>query len=85
MLGAIQRATIDVPGDRLSAGTIQIEGITVIVPANTIVRFPNALLTWQDVFTMAPAPYGPSQSGLALTDIPVPIGTVQALLASADL
>jgi hypothetical protein len=80
MLGAIQRATIDVPGDRLSAGTIQIEGITVIVPANTIVRFPNALLTWQDVFTMAPAPYGPSQSGLALADIPVPIGTVQAEL-----
>ncbi|MCX6549042.1 MAG: hypothetical protein NTW40_13530 [Acidobacteria bacterium] len=72
MVGFLQSATLD-PGDSLSGGTLKVNGHTVIVPRNTIMQMPAFALTWQQLFTMAPAPYGPFQTGLAMTDSPAPL------------
>ncbi len=78
VVGLIQAATIDNPADALSGGTITVNNQQITVPANTILQMPAAALTWQQVFAMAPAPWGPSQTGLALTDVPPPIGSFEA-------
>ena len=53
-------------------GTITVNGTTIIVPKHTLLQMPAFALTWQEVFKMAPAPYGPNQSGLAKADLPAP-------------
>src|SRR3954465_15006150 len=65
-------------------GTITVNGTTIIVPKNTLLQMPALALTWQELFTMAPAPYGlasgPSgqdQSGLAKADVPTPATTYE--------
>jgi hypothetical protein len=68
LIGFIQQATLDAPGDVLAGGTVKVNGTTVIIPRNTIVQMPNTYLTWTELFTMAPAPWGPTQTGLALAD-----------------
>ncbi len=45
------------------------------IPTNTIVILPASALTWDELFTQAPAPYGPSQTGLAMFDTPAPLTT----------
>jgi len=77
MTGFIETATLDAPGDILSGGTVKVNGTTVIVPRNTIMQMPALALTWQQVFSLAPPPYGPNQSGLALNDIPAPLTTYE--------
>ena len=76
--GFIQAATLDAPGDVLAGGTITVNNQVIIVPRNTILQMPAAALTWQEVFTLAPAPYGPTQTGLAFADTPTPLVPYEA-------
>ena len=75
--GFIQSATLDTPGDVHSGGTLVVNGHTIVIPRETIVILPASALTWQELFTHAPAPWGPAQSGLALTDTPKPDTTYE--------
>jgi hypothetical protein len=75
--GFIQKATLDAPGDVLAGGTVQVNGHTIVVPRNTIFQMPAFAMTWQQLFTLAPAPYGPTQTGLALSDVPAPLTTYE--------
>jgi len=61
----------------LAGGSLKVNGQVVTVPTNTIVILPANALTWQELFTQAPAPYGPSQSGMALTDAPPPLASYE--------
>ena len=72
MTGFLQAATLDAPGDVLAGGSLTVNGQLVIVPRNTEVVFPAAFITWQQVFELAPPPYGPTQTGLAMSDTPAP-------------
>jgi hypothetical protein len=47
---------------------VRVNGQVVAIPANTIVILPTNALTWDELFTEAPAPYSPSQTGLAMFD-----------------
>ncbi|HSB81313.1 MAG TPA: hypothetical protein VLM91_21240, partial [Candidatus Methylomirabilis sp.] len=76
IIGFIQRATLDAPGDVLAGGTVTVNGTTVVIPRNTIVQMPNTYVTWAELFSMAPSPWGPgsgprgeAQTGLSLTDV----------------
>ncbi|HEX7624792.1 MAG TPA: hypothetical protein VF400_14545, partial [Anaeromyxobacteraceae bacterium] len=71
MTGFLQSATLDAT-DVLSGGTLTVNGKVVIVPRNAVVVMPATFLTWQQVFGQAPQPYGPSQTGLAMSDSPAP-------------
>jgi hypothetical protein len=77
IVGFIQKATLDAPGDVLAGGTLQVNGHNVIVPRNTLLQMPATALSWQQVFAQAPAPYGPTQTGLALSDVPAPLTTYE--------
>ncbi|MFL5394865.1 MAG: hypothetical protein ACJ79G_18705, partial [Myxococcales bacterium] len=80
--GQLQKATLD-PTCATNAhcgGTITVQGQTIIVPKETIVLYPANNSTWQEMFSLAPAPYGLAgvqasgevgESGLALNDVPV--------------
>ncbi len=75
--GFIQTATLDAPGDALAGGTVRVNGHTIIVPRNTIFQMPAFAMTWQQLFSMAPPPYGPTQTGLAMSDVPAPLTTYE--------
>ena len=81
--GFIQEATLDsnsricqASDPRLAGGTVKANGITVIIPCNTILQMPAATLTWQELFSLAPRDIGlplgdngiPSQTGMAQKD-----------------
>jgi hypothetical protein len=69
VIGFMQTATVDTPGDVLSGGTVEINGIKITVPRNTIFQMPAAAMTWGDLFINAPAAYKAlNQSGLAMQD-----------------
>jgi hypothetical protein len=79
-VGHLQAATLD-PTCTASphcGGTITVNGLTIIVPKEMVVIFPANQLTWQEVFSQAPTPYGlaapggPS-TGLAQSDLPAPM------------
>jgi hypothetical protein len=73
--GFLQTATVDTPGDPHSGGVVTVDGHTIVIPRETIVILPAAALTWEELFSHAPAPYGPTQTGLALSDTPKPLTT----------
>ena len=75
--GFLQSATLDTPADPHSGGTLVLNGHRVIVPRETVVILPANALTWQELFTHAPAPYGPAQTGMALSDSPKPLTTYE--------
>src|SRR3954469_18256536 len=77
MTGFIQTATLDAGTDPFRGGTITLNNHKVIVPRNTIFQMPATSLTWAELFTQAPAPYGPAQTGLALSDTPKPAFTFE--------
>jgi hypothetical protein len=62
-------------------GTMQLNGHTIVVPNETIAILPASALSWEELFAQAPAPYGPTQTGMALADVPKPLTTyeVQAI------
>jgi hypothetical protein len=72
MTGFLQNATLDNPGDPFSGGTLTMNNHLVVIPRYTIFQMPATSLTWTELFTKAPAPWGPAQSGLALNDTPAP-------------
>src|SRR3954462_4886646 len=60
IIGFIDAATLTPEADGFSGGgTITVNGTTIIVPKNTLLQMPALALTWQELFTMAPSPYGP--------------------------
>jgi hypothetical protein len=81
--GFIQTATLGGPGSGSGSGAHQggfivVNGHLITVPSETIVILPANALTWQELFALAPAPYGPSQTGMALADSPPPLTTYEA-------
>jgi hypothetical protein len=73
-------ATLDVNGFPKAAhcgGTMTLNGQKITVPAETIAILPASALTWQELFAQAPAPYGPTQTGMALADVPKPLATYE--------
>src|SRR5205823_867886 len=67
-------------------GTITIQGHTIVVPKETIVLYPANNSTWQEMFALAPAPYGlaalqadgtAGASGVALNDLPAPLANYE--------
>jgi hypothetical protein len=78
IVGFIDAATVTPEADGFSGGgTITVNGTTIVVPKNTLLQMPAFALTWQELFAMAPAPYGPTQSGLAKADTPAPSTTYE--------
>jgi len=80
MVGYIQAATLNAGcaySATLCGGTVTVNNQVVTVPANTILQMPATALTWQQVFANAPAPYTGTQTGMALADVPAPLGTYQ--------
>jgi hypothetical protein len=75
--GFLQSATLDTAGDAHSGGKLSVNGQQVIVPRESVVILPANALTWQELFTHAPGPYGPTQTGLALSDSPKPLTTYE--------
>ena len=89
--GFIQEATLDSNSQichasdvRLQGGTVKVNGITVIIPCNTILQMPAATLTWQELFSLAPRDMGlpqdsngvPTQTGMAQKDsVNIPLAT----------
>lgn len=81
--GFIQSATLGGPGTGAGSGAhqggfITVNGHLITVPSETIVILPANALTWQELFALAPAPYAPTQTGLALSDLPAPLTTYEA-------
>jgi len=82
--GVIQSATLDstCAASPHCGGTITINGQVIVVPKELIAIFPAQQLTWQEVFTQAPAPYGVAaatpSTGLAMNDLPVPLTQYEA-------
>ncbi len=83
--GFLQEATLDPVNitDPLAGGTLKVNGHFVVVPKNTIVILSANALTWQELFTQAPAPYGLTtaagvpETGMALNDTPRPLATYE--------
>src|SRR5436305_3442561 len=87
--GFIQEATLDTAcsTDAHCGGVLKVEGHTIVVPKETIVVFPANAITYQEMFSQAPAPYGLAAvqgggamgaTGLALNDLPTPLGNYEA-------
>jgi hypothetical protein len=85
IIGFIDAATMTPGGDSFSGGgTVTVNGTEIIVPKNTLLQMPAFALTWEELFNMAPAPYGLAsgpdgepQSGLAKSDVPAPAMTYE--------
>jgi hypothetical protein len=71
------------PGDpRLAGGSAKINGITIVIPCNTILQMPATSMSWYDLFYFNPAPNNQlnfssasvtqPQTGLALRDTETP-------------
>ena len=78
MLGYLQQLDVDSLSDPLSAGSMRVNGIDVVLPGNLLIKMPGQYLTVNDLFRgahpgAAPA-IGPATkpSGLALADLPRP-------------
>jgi hypothetical protein len=76
--GAIQSLTAFNPANPYSGGTIVVNGITILIPANLVVTLPAAYKTVGQLFMESP---NPGFSALALTDIPAPLAAFEANLS----
>ena len=90
MTGFIQYASVDqlcIPnsnppkpdGCKTAGGWIQVDGMTIKVPANTVVEFPANTITWEEVFEFNPTGV-PGESGMALADTTRLPGTYEATI-----
>jgi hypothetical protein len=78
MTGFLQTATLGGPGTGSHrGGTLTVDNQLVTVPAESIVILPANALSWAELFSQAPAGYAPTQTGLALTDVPTPAYTYE--------
>jgi hypothetical protein len=64
-------------GCKTAGGYIQVNGMTVRVPANTVVQFPANTLTWEEVFELNPTGVA-GETGMALADTVRLPGTFEA-------
>jgi hypothetical protein len=81
VLGVLESFTLDDPTDVRTAAKMVVNGLTVVLPRNTLAVMPSgAFYTPQQLFTDAPAPYAPTQSGLALADMPKPFAPFEVAL-----
>ncbi|HUQ69122.1 MAG TPA: hypothetical protein VM165_06355, partial [Planctomycetaceae bacterium] len=80
MVGFIQKATLNDPKDTFSGGTITLNNHVVVVPRYTVLQMPASAVTWNELFKLAPAPYAPGQTGLALDDRPAPSTTFEVFV-----
>ena len=71
---------MDNPSDTFSGGTVMVNDLLITVPRNTLFQFPATSMTWQEMFKLAPAPWGPTQSGLARADSPAPAATYEVTI-----
>jgi hypothetical protein len=80
-LGGANCGTAPVTG-ALACGTIVVNGHVITVPSNTVVMLPANQLTWEELFLLAPLPYGltavPPSTGMAMADLPAPLTTYEA-------
>ncbi|WP_309678926.1 hypothetical protein [Polaromonas sp.] len=76
--GAIQSLTAFTPANPYSGGSIVVNGITVLIPANLVVTLPAAYKTVGQLFIESPLG---GQSGLALNDPAPPIAAYEAGIA----
>ena len=76
--GAIQSLTLYSSNNPYSGGSIVVNGITVIIPANLVVTLPAAYKTVGQIFMESPVG---GQSGLALNDTQPPIAAYEAGIA----
>src|SRR5450432_3906976 len=68
-VGFIQSATVDTATDYFSAGWLEVNGLKIRVPRNTVFQMPATSMSWADMFMNAPAAYKAlGQSGLAISD-----------------
>ncbi|MEI7618251.1 MAG: hypothetical protein WCK14_06475 [Actinomycetota bacterium] len=58
-------------------GTVVLNGTSIVIPKETIAVLPASALTWQELFALAPAPWGPTQTGMAMADVPAPLTTYE--------
>ncbi len=77
IVGYIQKFTLDTPGDPVSAAKMTVNGISVVIPSNTIVVMPATYLTPQDLFQ---GPH-PTATGSALPQSGLAIGEIKPQLA----
>jgi hypothetical protein len=81
MIGFIQTATVAGGAgntDYFAGGNVEVDGVNVVIPRNTIFQMPATQMTWADMFLNAPAPYKSlGQSGMALSDTPKPLTTYE--------
>jgi hypothetical protein len=78
--GFLQKATLNIPDDPFSGGIMEVNGYAIKVPSNTSVNMPGTLLRWSDLFSLAPKPWGPKQTGMALADMPKPLTTYEVIV-----
>jgi hypothetical protein len=64
-------------GCKTAGGYIQVNGITVRVPSNTIVQFPANTITWEEIFELNPTGVA-GETGMALADSVRLPGTYEA-------
>ena len=98
--GFIQEATLDTDGSIchandpiLAGGTVKVNGISIIIPCNTILQMPAATMTWQELFALAPKDMGlpvsggvATQTGMALNDnVSIPLATANGQLPSYEI
>jgi hypothetical protein len=78
IIGAIQSFTVLTPGNLYSGGTVVVNGITVLIPANLVVTLPAAYLTVGQLFLASPVA---GQSALALADLPAPLAAYEVTIS----
>lgn len=66
-------------GCKTSGGWIQVDGMTIRIPANTIVQFPANTITWEEVFEFNSTGVA-GESGMALADTVRLPGTFEATI-----
>jgi hypothetical protein len=80
IIGFLQSATLNTSADASSGGTMVVNGYTISVSASTLVNMPGTLLRFSELFSLAPRPWGPTQTGLTVTDRPKPLATYEVLV-----
>ncbi len=75
IIGPLQSLTIDAGADPLRGGRMRVNGTQIVVPRNTLMRFPTMFLPLSKVFSMNPN--GATESGLAIEDVTKPVASFE--------
>jgi K319-like protein len=67
--GFIQAATLDNGTDVLSGGTVTVNGTKITIPRNTVVIMSASNISWQEVWALAPCPWGLPTGTVALDPV----------------